>query len=65
VGPAGRQVGPHPLWRAQAVAGRGYESLAVWQQYATDVGGEALPTGHFLAEESRSWSARACASFLD
>jgi haloacetate dehalogenase len=36
----------------QAFVGRGYEPLSVWQQYATDVRGAALPTGHFLPEEA-------------
>jgi pimeloyl-ACP methyl ester carboxylesterase len=40
------------LWGTQAFVGRGYEPLSVWQQYATDVRGAALPTGHFLPEEA-------------
>ena len=36
------------LWGAQGFVGRGYDPLAVWRQYATDVRGQALPTGHFL-----------------
>jgi len=40
------------LWGTQGFVGRGYEPLSVWQEYATDVRGEALPTGHFLPEEA-------------
>jgi haloacetate dehalogenase len=40
------------LWGAQSFVGRGYEPLSVWQQYATDVRGAALPVGHFLPEEA-------------
>jgi haloacetate dehalogenase len=40
------------LWGTQGFVGRGYEPLSVWQQYATDVRGAALPTGHFLPEEA-------------
>jgi haloacetate dehalogenase len=40
------------LWGAQGFVGRGYQPLAVWQQYATDVRGQELPTGHFLPEEA-------------
>ena len=29
-----------------------YEQLSVWQEYAADVHGTALPAGHFLPEES-------------
>ena len=40
------------LWGAQGFVGRGYEPLSVWQQYAADVRGLELPTGHFLPEEA-------------
>jgi haloacetate dehalogenase len=40
------------LWGTQSFVGRGYEPLSVWQQYATDVRGNALSTGHFLPEEA-------------
>jgi pimeloyl-ACP methyl ester carboxylesterase len=39
-------------WGMQAFVGGGYEPLSVWQRYATDVRGAALPTGHFLPEEA-------------
>ena len=40
------------LWGTEAFVGRGYQPLDVWSQYATDVRGTALPTGHFLPEEA-------------
>ena len=40
------------LWGTQSFVGRGYEPLSIWQQYATDVRGNALPVGHFLPEEA-------------
>ena len=40
------------LWGTQAFVGRGYQPLSVWQQYALDVRGHPLPTGHFLPEEA-------------
>lgn len=40
------------LWGTQAFVGRGYDPLDVWRQYATDVRGTPLPTGHFLPEEA-------------
>ena len=40
------------LWGSQGFVGRGYDPLSVWQEYAIDVRGEALPTGHFLPEEA-------------
>jgi len=40
------------LWGTQAFVGRNYEPVSVWEQYASDVRGAALPTGHFLPEEA-------------
>ena len=36
------------LWGTQSLA----DPLGVWRQYAPDVRGDALPTGHFLPEEA-------------
>ena len=52
------------LWGTQAFVGRGYEPLGVWQQYATDVRGTALPTGHFLPEEAPDLVTAALRDFL-
>jgi haloacetate dehalogenase len=40
------------LWGTEGFVGREYEPLRVWQQYAADVRGTALPCGHFLPEEA-------------
>jgi haloacetate dehalogenase len=53
------------LWGTQGFVGREYEPLSVWRQYATDVRGEALPTGHFLPEEAPDLTSAALADFLD
>jgi haloacetate dehalogenase len=53
------------LWGTQAFVGRGYDPLAVWRQYATDVRGHALPTGHFLPEEAPELVNAALRDFLD
>jgi haloacetate dehalogenase len=53
------------LWRTQAFVGRGYEPLSVWPQYAADVRGTALPTGHFLPEEAPDLVTAALRDFLD
>jgi pimeloyl-ACP methyl ester carboxylesterase len=42
----------------------GYAPLSVWQQYATDVRGAALPTGHFLPEEAPDLVTAALREFL-
>jgi haloacetate dehalogenase len=52
------------LWGTEAFVGRGYEPLRVWQQYATDVRGTALPTGHFLPEEAPGLVVEALRDFL-
>jgi len=52
------------LWGAQSFVGRGYEPLSVWQQYAADVRGQALPTGHFLPEEAPDLVIAALRGFL-
>lgn len=39
------------LWSARGYVGRTQDVLQVWREYATDVRGQALPCGHFLAEE--------------
>jgi haloacetate dehalogenase len=52
------------LWGTQAFVGRYYQPLSVWQEYAIDVRGEALPTGHFLPEEAPQLVITALRDFL-
>lgn len=40
------------LWGAKGVIARCYDPLTVWQAHAREVSGQALPCGHFLAEEA-------------
>ena len=39
------------LWGKQGVIERCFDCLSLWRERATDVRGEALPGGHYLAEE--------------
>ncbi|WP_017904684.1 alpha/beta fold hydrolase [Pseudomonas asplenii] len=39
------------LWGAEGTVGRCFDPLHEWRQVATDVRGQALPGGHYLAEE--------------
>jgi haloacetate dehalogenase len=39
------------LWSATGYVGRTQDVLGVWRDYATDVRGQSLPCGHYLAEE--------------
>uniref|UniRef100_UPI00140A8A56 alpha/beta fold hydrolase n=1 Tax=Pseudomonas atagonensis TaxID=2609964 RepID=UPI00140A8A56 len=39
------------LWGAEGTVGRCFDPLREWQQVASNVSGQALPAGHYLAEE--------------
>ena len=41
----------HVLWGQYGAVGRCFDVLALWRERATLVTGEALPCGHYLAEE--------------
>jgi haloacetate dehalogenase len=53
------------IWGADGFVGRAYAPLPVWQQYATDVRGLALPTGHFVPEEAPALVTTALQDFFD
>ncbi len=53
------------VWGMQGAAGPGYDPPAIWQQYAPDVRGVALPTGHFVPEEAPALVVDALRDFLD
>jgi pimeloyl-ACP methyl ester carboxylesterase len=63
---AGQKIGCPVLvlWGSKGFVGRAYEPLSVWQEYAADVRGNALPTGHFLPEEAPDLVLKAMAGFL-
>lgn len=39
------------LWGAEGAVGRCFDPLAEWQNVASDVRGQALPSGHYIGEE--------------
>jgi haloacetate dehalogenase len=53
------------LWGTQGPAGPDYDPPAIWQPYAPDVRGVALPTGHFVPEEAPGPVIDALRDFLD
>jgi haloacetate dehalogenase len=53
------------LWGTQSMGSSGTEPLSIWRQYAPDVRGHALPTGHFLPEEAPDLVSAALRDFLD
>ena len=53
------------LWGEKGVVYRLYDPLEVWRGYASEVGGRALPCGHFLAEEKPKETADELVSFLE
>ena len=53
------------LWGARGVVGTLYDPIEVWRGYATDVRGQALDAGHYLAEERPLETLAALRAFLD
>ncbi len=51
------------LWSRSGI-GSAYDVLAIWRDQATDVAGEALDCGHFLAEERPAEIAASLLAFL-
>lgn len=52
------------LWGGAAIAAAAAPPLAAWQQWATDVTGVAIESGHFMAEENPEATAAALLKFL-
>lgn len=42
----------HVLWGSKGFVGRTYDVLSVWRGFADDVSGNAIESGHWIAEES-------------
>jgi haloacetate dehalogenase len=40
------------LWGEHGAVGKNFDVLALWRERATHVGGQALPCGHYIAEEA-------------
>ena len=40
------------LWGEQGAVGKNFDVLALWRERAQDVSGQALPCGHYIAEEA-------------
>jgi haloacetate dehalogenase len=39
------------LWAEHGAVGRCFDVLSLWRACASDVSGQSLPCGHYLAEE--------------
>lgn len=52
------------LWGSVGFVGSAYDVLDVWRQYADDVRGHAVESGHFLAEEAPEATTAALQDFL-
>jgi haloacetate dehalogenase len=52
------------LWGAKGFIARQYDPLAVWREYADDVSGSSVDSGHFLAEEAPEQTLTALERFL-
>ncbi|HEX4991786.1 MAG TPA: alpha/beta hydrolase, partial [Rubrobacteraceae bacterium] len=52
------------LWGGRGVMERLYDVRAVWHEYASDVRGRPLDTGHYLAEERPDETLQELRTFL-
>jgi len=52
------------LWGRRSSQGSGYDVLAVWRDHADNVSGQAIDSGHFLAEEAPDETYRALRGFF-
>jgi haloacetate dehalogenase len=52
------------LWGQRSAQGSSYDMLGVWREHAEDVRGQAIDSGHFLAEEAPAAIASALGDFF-
>jgi haloacetate dehalogenase len=52
------------LWGVAGIASSAATPLDSWKKWATDVRGEPIDSGHFLAEENPDATARALREFF-
>jgi haloacetate dehalogenase len=52
------------LWGSKGVVNRLFDPIALWKQRASDVRGETLPSGHYLAEEVPKQTAERLLTFF-
>jgi haloacetate dehalogenase len=52
------------LWGQRSSQGSGYDVLAVWRDHAENVAGQAIDSGHFLAEEAPEATCAALRDFF-
>lgn len=52
------------LWGEKGLVGRAYDPLEVWRDWADDVTGQAMPSGHFIPEEAPEECLRAMLGFF-
>jgi haloacetate dehalogenase len=54
----------HVLWGSRGFVGRTYDVLGVWRGFADDVSGNAIESGHWIAEEAPGDLLREAQQFL-
>lgn len=52
------------LWAARGALAQWYDVLAIWRDWADDVDGRAIDSGHFMAEESPEQTSAALKAFF-
>jgi haloacetate dehalogenase len=62
----GRRIQPPllVLWGERSAQGSGYDVLSVWRERADNVAGQAIASGHFMAEEAPEATYRALRGFF-
>lgn len=54
----------YPLWAESRRSERDWDSVAIWRDWAHDVRGQPVPSGHFLPEEAPAEALAALEPFL-
>lgn len=64
---AGRQIQAplRVLWGEHGAVGQNFDVLGMWQQVSLQVSGQALPCGHYIAEEAPDLLLNECQTFFE
>jgi haloacetate dehalogenase len=52
------------LWGERGLVGRAYETMKIWRDYADNVVGQPMPSGHFIPEEAPEETVKALLGFF-
>jgi haloacetate dehalogenase len=52
------------LWGERGLVGRAYDTMKIWRDYADNVVGQSMPSGHFIPEEAPNETIKALLGFF-